>query len=70
MNTNKYYMLLVSSNEDIFLISEKSCFTCFQIKKDLTILKNFGLIQHNEVIIMIKDYKMKSPINIICNCKN
>jgi len=68
MNNNNYIMLLVSSNDDILLITEKSCLTCLQIKKNLTILKNLGLMDINEVKLFIKTYNLNNPINVLCQC--
>lgn len=69
MNNTNYIMLLISSNEDIILITEKSCLTCLQTKKNLTILKNLGLMDFNEVKLFIKNYNLNNPLNVICECK-
>ena len=60
-----YRLLLVDTNEDLIIITDASCLRCLQIKKSLTVLKDFGVIDDakNYVKLGVKIY------NIKCECK-
>lgn len=60
----EYRLLLIDTHEDIILVTPESCLRCLQIKKKLTILKDFGIITNSKdwTKINVKIYNVK------CEC--
>jgi len=62
-----FKLLLVDTKEDFLLVTPTSCINCLETKKNLTVLKDCGLVVYDKQRIL--DLNLK-PLNVICECES
>ena len=62
----KFTMLLVDSDEDVIIVTAKSCLTCAEQKLGLKILKKWSI--DTDEVKKLRPYLSRNPLRIKCIC--